>query len=264
MSSTSDQPQQPRPRRIVGVSLKMYFSAHRTLCYVQGVQALLVRETGLDDIDVFILPDFLSIPSAVEPETARPWPLKAMIGAQDCSDDDQGAHTGSVSPAVLAEVGAEIVCVGHAERRRDFGETDATTAAKARACVRNGLIPLICVGELHQPDEVSAAAEAVKSQVERCLEGVPEDAEVILAYEPVWAIGAAEPAAAEHVIAVVKEMRASAAVRLRKNVTRIVYGGSAGPGTFGRLKEAVDGLFLGRFAHKPETFVDTVIEIATA
>ncbi|KAF7531104.1 hypothetical protein G7054_g9204 [Neopestalotiopsis clavispora] len=93
---------------------------------------------------------------------------------------------------------------------------------------------------------------------------VPDGAEVILAYEPVWAIGAASPAAAEYVVSVVKDIRALDCVQRRSGTTRILYGGSAGPGLFEKLKGGVDGLFLGRFAHDPAQFHKTIQEIASA
>jgi len=247
-----------RPRRLVGVSLKMYFAAARTLSYVTAVLDLLADDPSLPEtIDIFVIPDHISVQNAVSVLRANP---AVWVGAQDCAPEDGGAFTGCVSPAVLAEVGVRIVEVGHAERRRLFGETDAGTAAKAAAVARNGMVPLICVGETER-GAVSAAAVAVAAQVDAVLSGVPEDAEVVLAYEPVWAIGASEPASVDHVVGVVKEVRAAAAVRRRSGRTRIVYGGSAGPGLFAKLNVAVDGLFLGRFAHDPKVFMQTAREV---
>ncbi|KAG4218536.1 hypothetical protein PC116_g32984, partial [Phytophthora cactorum] len=93
---------------------------------------------------------------------------------------------------------------------------------------------------------------------------LPGAVEVILAYEPVWAIGAAEPAGAEHVVSVTQALRNLDCVRSREGNTRILYGGSAGPGLFAQLKDGVDGLFLGRFAHDPAQFYKTIVEVATA
>lgn len=255
----------PPRRRLVGVSTKMYFSAAQTRQYISDVLDQLSWTSHphalLRDVDVFIIPDHLTLSSVLS--QLRPLP-QVMVGAQDAFWEDAGAYTGcSVSPAVLAELGARIVELGHAERRRICGETDADVARKAAAVARNGLVPLVCVGE-RANGIMSAAVGECAVQIAAVLEAVPDEAEVILAYEPVWAIGAAEPAAPEHVVGVVGALRELPAVKGRKGVTRIIYGGSAGPGLFEKLKGAVDGLFLGRFAHDPVAFVETIKEVANA
>ncbi|KAI2615723.1 mitochondrial triosephosphate isomerase [Hypomontagnella submonticulosa] len=268
----------PPRRRIVGVSTKMYFSAARTRSYVDSLLGILssppssssalppAPENLLDDIDVFIIPDHITLTSVLSQLGASK--TKILVGAQDTFYEDSGAFTGEVSPAVLAEVGCRIVELGHAERRRIFGETDADAARKAAAAARNGMIPLVCIGERTKGDDVTAAvAAAVQEcgkQVEAVMAELPDDAELVLAYEPVWAIGAAEPAGPEHVVAVTQEIRALECVRQRKGTTRILYGGSAGPGLFAQLRDGVDGLFLGRFAHDPAQFYRTIVEVATA
>lgn len=235
-----------RPPRIVGTSLKLYFDLPSTSKYLQGV-ADLDRHAQSHKVDLFVIPDFISILSGQQI-------LKdthVLLGAQDTFWEDLGPYTGEVSPLTLKQAGVAIVEIGHAERRRIFGETDEQVAMKCAAAVRNGLIPLICVGEKASSAIASAAVgmaiDEVRPQVLSAVRAVPDDAEVIIAYEPVWAIGAAEPAGADHVVAVTKAIREM--VTGRKGVTRILYGGSAGPGLFAKLVEGVDGLFLGRFAH---------------
>ncbi|KAK3400188.1 Triosephosphate isomerase [Sordaria brevicollis] len=279
---SSSVPPSPHRRRLVGVSTKMYFSHARTTQFIASfIDGHLQHHTSTNPnlaaslaskIDIFIIPDFLSLTSAVEQSTRRQTTdgPKVLVGAQDCHWEDSGPFTGEVSPSVLAEVGCSIVEIGHAERRRFFGETDAITAKKAQAVARNGMIPLICVGEGEaggSPGQVEEAQEEVVRQVESCLEGVDEMKEVWIAYEPVWAIGAKEPAGKEHVRAVVRAVRKSEVVRRREGkggMTRILYGGSAGPGLFAQLKEedGVDGLFLGRFAHEEGQFWKTICEVA--
>ncbi|KAK3488060.1 Triosephosphate isomerase [Neurospora hispaniola] len=282
-------------RRLVGVSTKMYFSHARTTNFITSFLDLMQHHTSTkteqstnrnnlaaalaSKIDIFIIPDHLSLQSAIN-RTANhtsqsdPTDPKILFGAQNCHWEDSGPFTGEISPAVLAEIGCRIVELNHAERRRHFAETDATTCLKAQAVIRNGMIPLICVGE-GSPGQTPAssevairkAAEEVVNQVELCLEGVDPTKEVWLAYEPVWAIGAKEPAGVEHVRGVVRTIRKSEVVRGREErggVTRILYGGSAGPGLFEQLKEedGVDGLFLGRFAHEEGQFWKTICEVA--
>jgi triosephosphate isomerase len=233
-------------RRIVGTSLKMYFDLPATTKYVKGV-AELDQHARSSKVDLFIIPDFVTLLEAQK--TLRG--SGVMLGAQDTFWEDSGAYTGEVSPKVLSQVGVKIVEVGHAERRRIFHETDEQVGLKAAAAARHGLIPLVCIGEKSRGNVASAAVgvaiEECRPQVQAVLDTVPDDADIILAYEPVWAIGAKEPADADHVVYVTKAIRDM--VRQRKGKTRIVYGGSAGPGTFAKLATGVDGLFLGRFAH---------------
>ncbi|KAK8079143.1 Triosephosphate isomerase [Apiospora phragmitis] len=250
----------PSRRRLVGVSTKMYFSAARTRDYVQQVKELLSTTPHLlDEVDVFIIPDHITLASVIGQLEGT----KVLTGAQDAFYESAGAFTGEVSPAVLAEVGCRIVELGHAERHRLFGETDEDTARKAAAAAQNGMIPLVCIGECTQ-GEVSVAVDECRVQVEFVMAAVSDGAEVILAYEPVWAIGAAQPAAAEYVVDVAQRLRGLDCVQKREGVTRLLYGGSAGPGLFEKLKTGVDGLFLGRFAHDPSQFYKTIQEVATA
>ena len=286
-------PSAPRRRRLVGVSTKMYFSYSQTLSYVSSVLEHLSlapasaaaaaanqsRDDLLSQVDIFIIPDHVTL--AATAALLKDTPI--LPGAQDAHHEDRGAFTGEVSPAVLAEAGCRIVELGHAERRRLFGETDADAARKAAAAVRNGMVPLVCIGELTRPSDdsssssssaadaaVAAAVEECRPQVEAVLAAVPDTADVVLAYEPVWAIGAASPADPSHVVGVTRGIRALECVRRRDgqgSTTRIVYGGSAGPGLFAKLVaggDGVDGLFLGRFAHDPAQFVKTIREVAEA
>jgi triosephosphate isomerase len=124
------------------------------------------------------------------------------------------------------------------------------------------MIPLVCIGEQTRGETHTTAVTQCQTQIEAVLSAVPEDAEVVFAYEPVWAIGAAQPAAADYVVGVTSAIRKLDSIQKRSGSTRILYGGSAGPGLFEKLKDGVDGLFLGRFAHDPERFVKTIQEVA--
>lgn len=253
----------PPNRRIVGLSTKMYFSLAQTRAWVARILELLadVPAAELAQIDVFIVPDFVALAPTVA--QLRAAGAAVWAGAQDCHVEDHGPFTGDVSPAVLAEAGARIVEVGHAERRRLYGEDDATVAAKAAAVARHAMVPLVCVGEATRAAATAAVAEC-RVQVEAALAALPGGADVVLAYEPVWAIGASSPAPEAHVLDVVAGIRSFECVRARAGATRIVYGGSAGPGLFGRLSGGLDGLFLGRFGHDAERFVETVREVMSA
>lgn len=252
----------PRSRRIVGVSTKMYFSAARTYEYVDQLlhQMSASESNPLEQVDVFIIPDHVTLVSVIHQLRGT----KIQIGAQDAFHEDNGAFTGEVSPAVLSEVGCHLVEVGHAERKRLFGETDEITAKKAAAAAKNGMVPLVCIGEQTRGETWTTAVDECRNQIECVISAVPDGCEVILAYEPVWAIGAPKPAAAEYVVGVTSAIRELECIQKRSGTTRILYGGSAGPGLFEKLKDGVDGLFLGRFAHDPTQFYKTIIEVAGA
>ena len=253
-------------RPLVGVSLKMYLDRARTRTWLESV-AQVGADVGAaedtSDVEMFVLPSYLAIADAAELLAGS----GVAYGAQDVFWEDSGAYTGEVSGPMLAEAGCSFVEVGHAERRRLFGEDDEVTAAKAAAAVRSGLVPVVCIGEVGKGDglggqgQVDAAVRECVPQVRTVLAALPAGSPVVFAYEPVWAIGVAEPAPAEHVVAVVTALRAIAENGTPQPTLRFIYGGSAGPGTFTALAGAVDGLFLGRFAHDTANLRRVVEEV---
>lgn len=245
-------------RPLVAVSLKMYFDRARSLEYFDAVRDLADRTPAVTagDVRLVVLPDFLTLPAACEALSST----TVLVGAQDLCPADRGAFTGEVSGADLAALGCSCVELGHAERRTIFGEDDAMVAAKAAAAARNGLVPLLCVGEAERTTPEAAAGECVR-QVQHTLLDATGLTEVWIAYEPYWAIGAAEPAPADYVRAVCAQIRTGlSGLGLE---TTLVYGGSAGPGLLTELGDAVDGLFLGRFAHDPGALAQVVAEAAS-
>ena len=250
------------PKRLVGVNLKMYFDAPSTTSYITAI-AKIVSPPASVSTGIFILPSYACLASASDLLDMTP---QVILGAQNCHSEDSGAHTGEVSPLMLKQVGCRMVCLGHAERRSaPFNETDEVVATKAKAVVRNGMIPLICIGEKSQSgimsEGIGLAIRECSPQVMSILRVVSGDAPIIFAYEPVWAIGAQEPASADHVLTVVKNLKELIGTVGERAEVRILYGGSAKPGTWGTLKEGVDGLFLGRFAHDVGNFEKVVKEI---
>jgi len=236
-----------------------YFDLPSTLRYIDAV-AQLSSAAEQANVELFVIPDFVTL----LPSHDKLKNTAVQLGAQDTYSEDKGAFTGEVSPVTLSQAGVRIVEIGHAERRRLFGETDQDVAKKAAAIVKNGMVPLVCIGERSKSNiasqAVGMAISECKPQVQAALSQIPDDAEVILAYEPVWAIGATEPAGADHVVAVTQNLREL--VANRKGRTRILYGGSAGPGTFQKLKDGVDGLFLGRFAHDTKNLEKVIQEMS--
>ena len=264
--------------RCVGVSLKMYFDIRQTINYVEAFNDMFPRYRNRDKstgrtTSVFIIPSF---PTLMMPQFTTMISHNVSLGAQDCHWEERGAYTGDVSPLMLSQTGCGIVELGHAERRRDpINETDEIVAMKAQAAVRNHMTPLICIGEKERSNiashAVGIAVESCKAQMMVPLQTLymdpgpdseGKDPSVIFAYEPIWAIGASEPASADHVLAVIASLRQIVTTNYNGDV-RFLYGGSAGPGTWASLREGCDGLFLGRFAHDAANFVSVIEEVAS-
>lgn len=207
-------------------------------------------------IDFFIIPDIVSL--AVVPKSSLP--DHVILGAQDCFWEDSGAYTGTISPKNLSELGVQFVELGHAEQRRIFDESDERVAAKAVAAVRNGLTPLVCIGELTTDPQL--AISTCIQQIQAVTKQIPDDSDLVIAYEPVWAIGKASPADPNYVVQVANGIRTELNKRLGRS--QILYGGSAGPGLFKSLFPSVDGLFLGRFGHKTESVLQVLEEMTEA
>lgn len=251
----------PLPDRLIGTSLKMYMSHRQTVDWAVEVSALTHSHPTLTSgtVGLAVLPQFPSIPACVDVSG----PL--LVGAQNLAADDDGAWTGEVSGSVLAEIGCRYVEVGHAERRQHFHETDDIVRAKTAAALRHGLIPILCVGEATADSPESAAAEVVaqiRSALSSTAGDLPTSAAVVVAYEPIWAIGAHQPAAPDHIIAVCEAVRTGTRADFPSLDFRLIYGGSAGPGLLTELGSAVDGLFLGRFAHDPDSVPRILDELA--
>ena len=209
---------------------------------------------GLTDRDLFVLPPFPAIAMARDAlqGTSIAW------GAQDVHPDDSGAHTGDVSAPMLADLGCTIVEVGHSERRRDHREGDGLIAAKIEAIRRSDMTPLLCVGEPTRRPMAGA-----KASVARQLRGAlgnrrAKDLErVVVAYEPVWAIGVGAAAAPLDHIELMHAAIHAWLARRGARTTRVLYGGSVDATNAEAIVrlDGVDGLFVGRSALDPAVFV---------
>ena len=239
----------PASALFIGVSTKMYMGYTQSLAWLEQLLADVDARPALaaGRVVPFVIPSFPVLPTASAMLQGSP----LVLGAQNCGWSD-GPWTGEVSPSMLAELGVGLVEIGHAERRRYFAEDDAMVALKVRAAVDAGLTPLLCVGEavLAEPED---AAGTVFRQVKAAVSGDWSVAsQLVIAYEPVWAIGAAEPASAAYVSQVVAALRVLLTAHGLEELP-IIYGGSAKPGLLPRL-DGVSGLFLGRFAHDAANF----------
>jgi triosephosphate isomerase len=247
----------------IGVSLKMYFGERQTADWCRTVAGLAERHPAVTQrsVELFVLPAAPMIAPALRIFAGT----LVRVGAQNLHSEDFGAFTGEVSGAMLREMGCRYAEVNHAERRRLFGEDNQTAAAKVAACWRNGLIPVLCVGEPAQASEILFSPRGEDKPPgpparDASRRSVTPRKNIILAYEPPWAIGQDRPAPVEHI----REVTAS----LRRWLTtgnkgRVIYGGSAGPGLLTSISDSADGLFLGRFAHDPAA-LEAVLDEAQA
>jgi len=198
---------------------------------VAEVEALIAKFSGAapDDRDVLICP-----PATLVAGFAAQFSDEAIqIGGQDCHAKSGGAHTGDVSAEMLADAGAAFVIVGHSERRADHGETDAAVKAKAEAALRAGLTPIICVGETESQRKAGKALDIVGGQLEGSLPETTDD--IVIAYEPVWAIGTGLVPTNDDIAEMHKFIRTK--TRLD---TRILYGGSVKPGNAKEILSIAD------------------------
>jgi triosephosphate isomerase len=217
------------------------------------------RETG--GVDVAICPPF----TLIAPAVTRSGGL--AIGAQDCHAHDSGAHTGCVSVGMIKEAGAKLVVVGHSERRADQHETDAEIRAKAEAALRGGLIAIICVGETDAQRRAGSHVEIVTSMLAGSLPDDWEEGELVVAYEPVWAIGTGNVATPADVAEMHKAIRAHLVARFgdRGDRVRILYGGSVKADNAAELFAVadVDGALVGGASLTAAAFVP-IVEAASA
>ena len=212
------------------------------------VAEFLARYTPREDRTIVLFPPALSVFAAAEARADR---TDIRLGVQNVHAEDKGAFTGESSAPMAREAGAEIVLVGHSERRHVFGETDADTARKCAAVVRAGLLPMLCIGERLQEREAGETEAVVLRQLRAGIEPLDSAARaaMLIAYEPVWAIGTGRTATPEDASAVHRAIRAE----LEKLVpdggrdVPILYGGSVNPGNAAALLAApeVGGLLVG-------------------
>ena len=181
------------------------------------------------------------------------------IGAQDCHFAENGAHTGDVSPALLAAVGASAVILGHSERRADHGEGDALVKAKAEMALAAKLLPVICIGETEAQRDSGAAESTVLAQLDGSL---PDSAEIVVAYEPVWAIGTGRVPENHDIAAMHHAIRKAVVGRYGDagQKIRLLYGGSVKPGNAKEIFaiEDVDGGLIGGASLKADDFLAIV------
>lgn len=260
MADGSDARSAHRPVTL-GVSLKLYLDVEATVDWARKVATIARGHTAVrsGDVRLFVMPSLPAM-TAVRDATSG---TAVEVGAQNLHWEDRGPYTGEVSGADLTAIGCTLVEVGHAERRSLFGEDDDVVRRKLAAAVRNGLTPVLCVGE-SDPVPAADAASRCLDELESALaglDGMPVD-DLIVAYEPVWAIGRPTPAPTDHIRVVAAALRDRLAKDDRVTGSSVIYGGSAQRGMLSDLGGAIDGLFLGRFAHDTASLARIIDEAA--
>lgn len=249
------------PQVWIGTSWKMNKLLAEGRAFAEGLKA---AEAARDPrIQRFVIPPF----TLVREVKALLDGTSVKVGAQNMHWAEAGAWTGEVSPPMLRDCNLDIVELGHSERREHFGETDETVGLKTEAAVRHGLIPLVCIGETLAEREAGRARAVLEAQVRGALgrlSGTRKSAQVLLAYEPVWAIGVNDlPATSDYAEARQAEIIAVAEDVLGRRIP-CLYGGSVNPGNCEELITCphIDGLFIGRSAWLVEGYLDILARCA--
>ncbi len=242
---------------LIAGNWKMYKTEREAEDFIQG---LLPRVSAIDGVEVAICVPFTDLRAMVDSARGS----RVEVYAQNMHHEQQGPFTGEVSPAMLNDVDAAGVVLGHSERREHFGETDRALALKVPAALDAGLVPILCVGETESERENEDTDRKLRQQIKDDLASVPDErlADVVIAYEPIWAIGTGKVATAEQaqeaiafIRALVGDRDAQAAGRVR-----ILYGGSVKPDNAAELlaQADVDGALVGGASLEVESFAQIV------
>ena len=243
---------------LIAGNWKMNLNHLEAIALVQKI-AFALPAKYFDKVDVTVIPPFTdirSVQSLVEGDK-----LLVTYGAQDVSAKDSGAYTGEISGSMLAKLGCTFVVVGHSERRTLHGEEDATVLAKTKAALKNGLTPIVCIGEGLDVREAGNQVEHNLEQLRGSLAGLSADdiAKVVIAYEPVWAIGTGRVATPQDAQEVCGAVRAELAKLASDDIAagvRVLYGGSVNAKNVGEIvaEADVDGALVGGASLKGDEF----------
>ncbi|MFN7994683.1 MAG: triose-phosphate isomerase [Bryobacteraceae bacterium] len=243
-------------RLLLGSGWKMNKTGREAVEYCNRLIELLDGISGLDRVQLFVVPPFTALDAVKHASRGRFW-----VGAQNMHWEDWGAFTGEISGPMLRDIGIELVELGHAERRKLFGETDETVGTKVAAALKHGLRPLVCVGEPREDRQAGIQNETISRQLRLAFANLPPEylSRVLIAYEPAWAIGVGSQAAspvdvalmAAHSRSVLEDMFGPASASIP-----ILYGGTVDAQNCTSLiaDGDVDGLFIGRASWDPKGF----------
>ncbi len=223
----------------------------------QLVQDLKAGVSGASGVEIIVAPVFTALSAVADQLSGSP----IKLAAQNVFWEEQGAFTGEIGPAMLKDAGCSHVIIGHSERRQYFGETDETVNKRIRAALAAGLTPIVCIGETLEEREAGNTMAVIERQLKGGLAGFPaqEISQMVIAYEPVWAIGTgktATPDQAQEVHAAVRKLVAEAADAPTAEGIRILYGGSVKPDNVDDLmaQPDIDGALVGGASLKADSF----------
>ncbi len=242
---------------IIAGNWKMY----KTIGAARNLVEALKTQIGQEErVEAVVCPAFTAL-AAVGPLLAG---TRIALGAQDLHWKDEGAFTGEVSAPMLADLGCKYVIIGHSERRQYFGETDETVKEKTKAALAHGLVPIICVGESLAQRGAGETSAFVARQIRSGLSDLGDQAgRIVVAYEPIWAIGTgcnASGADANEVASLIRSTLAEMYGRPAADAVRILYGGSVKPGNIKEFMACpdIDGALVGGASLEAETFAPIV------
>lgn len=245
-------------RPLIAGNWKLFKGIAEAHAFVEELKPLI---SGSEDVDVVIAPVFTAISTIASAAAGS----RIMVAAQDCYWEPEGAFTGEVSPKLLKDAGCSHVIIGHSERRQYFAETDETVNLKTKAALSEGLVVLLCVGETLDERESNATLRIIEKQVVGGLQGIPASdlTNLVIAYEPVWAIGTGKTASkeqAQEVHAAIRGLIAGLYSVADAATIRILYGGSVKPENIKELmeQEDIDGALVGGASLKPTSFANII------
>jgi triosephosphate isomerase (TIM) len=243
---------------VIAGNWKMYKTASETVAFFQKFSPLVGQSSHAE---IVVCPAFLSLPAAVESARGS----NIGIGGQDLFWLKEGAYTGEVSAPMLSAAGCQWVIVGHSERRQYFAETDETVFKKTQSALESNLTPIVCVGERLEERESGATENVLRTQFVGGISGLTREqfARIVIAYEPVWAIGTGKTATPELAAAAHGFLRAQVAGHFGADAAaacRILYGGSVKPDNIQGLmaQEEIDGALVGGASLDPASFASIV------
>ena len=241
-------------KKLIAANWKMYKTPDQTRDFFRD---FLPMVAGHSRDEIVICPPYIDLHIAVEAAKDS----NVAIGAQDVYWQDEGAFTGEISPPMLLAAGCTHVIIGHSERRQYFGETDDTVNMRLRAALQTGLVPIVCVGEVLEEREANLTEDVLRRQCLRAFHAISakKAAKLVVAYEPVWAIGTGKTATPQMASAAHLLIRGEAAKAFGQEFAdhlRILYGGSVKPENAKALmaEEEIDGALVGGASLDPKSF----------
>lgn len=239
---------------LIAGNWKMHKTVEEAITFVSE---LMDRLENVTDRDILLVPPYTALQSISEIIKGT----NLLLGAQNLFWEDEGAYTGEISPGMIKSVGCSHVIIGHSERRQYFGETNDTVNLKVKVALKNGLLPLVCIGESLEERETNKTFNVIDTQIKEGLKDSSSDEiqKITIAYEPVWAIGTGKTATPEQA----NEVHSFIKKTLKKiygngilSAIRILYGGSVKPDNIDELmaKEDIDGALVGGASLKVDAF----------